>query len=136
MHPKSDSPHSWKPRDFFIFGKMREHQALKIRHFSIFKVNFQGQKSIESFWKWFSFVNMLIVEQLLLLIFCNFWVLYFVKMCPIFDGSLPTDLEIYEKLLRSHQYGPNFGCLSSLCFTLNYYNLCSKIIKYFLFEKL
>ena len=84
--PKIDNslgPHSWKPRDFSIFDKMREQQAIKIGHFSIFNVNFLYQKSAGALWKWFSFFNMWIVEQLLLLTyyhklqFCkngpNFW---------------------------------------------------------------
>ena len=66
---------------------MREHRAIKIGHFSIFKLNFLYQKSTEALWKWFSFFNMWIVEQLLLLTYYHmlqFWSTLFCKNVPNF----------------------------------------------------
>ena len=80
-------PHSWKPRNFSIFDKMREHWPIKIGHFSIFKVNILYQKSSETLWKWFSLFNMWIVEHLLLLSYYHmlqFWSTLFCKNVPNF----------------------------------------------------
>ena len=66
---------------------MREHRAIKIGHFSIFKLNFLYQKSTEALWKWFSFFNMWIVEQLWLLTYYHmmqFWSTLFCKNVPKF----------------------------------------------------
>ena len=66
---------------------MREHGAIKIGHFSIFKLNFLYQKSTEALWKWFSFFNMWIVEHLLLWTYYHmfqFWSTLFYKNVPKF----------------------------------------------------
>ena len=66
---------------------MREHGAIKIGHFSIFKLNFLYQKSTEALWKWFSSFNMWIVEQLWLMTYCHmmqFWNTLFCKNVPKF----------------------------------------------------
>ena len=82
--------------EILIFVKLRGREPIKICHFSIFKVNFPCQKSAESFWKWFSRMNIWIVEQLLLRTFhdrWHFWSTFSLKMCPIFNGSLPSNLK-------------------------------------------
>ena len=66
---------------------MREHGAIKIGHFSIFKLNFLYQKSTEALWKWFSYFNMWIVEQLWLLTYYHtmkFCSTLFCKNVPMF----------------------------------------------------
>ena len=66
---------------------MREHRAIKIGHFSIFKLNFLYQKSTEALWKWFSSFNMWIVEQLWLMTYYHmmqFWSTLFCKNVPKF----------------------------------------------------
>ena len=66
---------------------MREHGAIKIGHFSIFKLNFLYQKSTEALWKWFSSFNTWIVEQLWLMTYYHmmqFWSTLFCKNVPKF----------------------------------------------------
>ena len=82
-------------KGFFHTWQNEITSSLQNKAFLDFQSQFSGSKINWSFLKIISFVNMLTVEQLLFLICCNFWLLYFVKMCPIFYGSLPTDLEIF-----------------------------------------
>ena len=76
--------------------------ALENWYFLIFKVHFQCQNSTESFRKWFSVLNMWIVEQLSSRTFyhyLSFWSTLLVKMCPIFDGSASNHFTRYQKIL-------------------------------------
>ena len=88
--------------NFLIPCKQKQWRASKNWAFSVFKINFQGQKSTWSFWKWFSYMNIKLGEQLLLLTFSILIVfkeLYLVKLCPIFPG-LPLFLFTkYENFL-------------------------------------
>ena len=68
--------------------------TLKVYEISIFKVNFSGQISTESFWKWFSHLNIKLGEQLSLTTFYNciiFEGLYFLKMCLNFVSSAANE---------------------------------------------
>ena len=66
---------------------MREHGAIKIGHFSVFKLNFLYQKSTEALRKWFSSFNIWILEQLWLMTYYHmmqFWSTLFCKNVPKF----------------------------------------------------
>ena len=73
--------------DFLIACKMVWLNSLENWHFWIFKVHFQYQNATKSFRKWFSFLNMWIVEQLLSMTFYHFlwfWSTLFSKNVPNF----------------------------------------------------
>ena len=82
-------PHMNMLEDILIACKMVWLDSLENWHFLTFKVNIQHQNANKSFRKWFSFLNMWIVEQLLSMTFYHFlW--FWNKMCPIFDSSAST----------------------------------------------
>ena len=93
-------------------------RAFKNWGFSRFRINFWGQKSTRSFWKWFSYLNIKIGEQLLLTIFWILFILkkyHLVKTCPIFLQLTP---KLCYKISRN-LWGCSFGCKKILNFTWN-----------------
>ena len=78
-------------------------RAVKNRAFSVFKVNFHGQKPLKFFFKKKnSLKNLKLDEQLLLkwlIILIIFIKVYLVKMGPIFDGSHTSCVTRYQKIL-------------------------------------
>ena len=77
-------------------------RAVKNKAFSVFKVNFYGQKPLKSCLKKFSLMNLKLEEQLLvkwLLILIILIKVYLVKMGPIFDGSHTSCVTRYQKIL-------------------------------------
>ena len=93
-------PHIWK-RFVHIWQNERatSHQN---KAFFDFHSQFSESKISCSSLNMIFFFNVWIVEQLLLLS-CSFEVLYFVKMCPSFDGSVLTDFGKYEKTQCFHR---------------------------------
>ena len=77
-------------------------RAVKNKAFSVFKVNFYGQKPLKFCLKKFSLMNLKLEEQLLvkwLLILIILIKVYLVKMGPIFDGSHTSCVTRYQKIL-------------------------------------
>ena len=99
--------------------------SFKNWHFLTFKVHFQCQNSTKSFRKWFSFLNMWIVEQLLSMTFYNFlwfWSTLFCKNVPNF-----WRLSIKPIFIRYQKSSSMFilGCKNLLNFawnTVNFHN--------------
>ena len=98
--------------------------SLENWHFLIFKVHFQWQNSTKPFRKWFSYLNMWIVEQLSSRTFyhyLSFWSTLLVKMCPIFDGSASNHFTRYQKIL----WVCSLECkklLNFICLTMKFLN--------------
>ena len=99
-------------------------RAVKNKAFSVFKVNFYGQKPLKSCLKKFSLMNLKLEEQLLvkwLLILIILIKVYLVKMGPIFDGSHTSCLTRYQKILSVCSLGSK-NVLNSTWFPMIFHN--------------
>ena len=83
-------------------------RAIKIRAFSVFKANFHAIKPPKCLWKWFSYKNTKLVEQLLVksfFVLIIFDRLYWVKIGHIFDGSQLSCVTFHYKILSVCSFG-------------------------------
>lgn len=115
---------------FLIPSKMVWGNTLENWHFLIFKLHFWYQTSTKSFRKWFSFLNIWIVEQLLSMTFYHylwFWSTLFSKNVPNFWRLC---LKPFYKISRD-PLSMFIGMWKAIEFYMPYYEIPHPSLRYY-----